>query len=178
MRKIFILRKVAIHALRKGSELYIRMEKKPHFKAYVEDLDKDELWVKLGDFKPVLESPLDRKSMRVKLMPTIEAILRKGKMQILVEIETISIDSFSLSMVNIPDIKIKDSIEIETLLRWDGREENVILTGTVLKIKKSRSNIIIEINLKRSKDIEDIVSPFIAHRQLEIIKQLRETILE
>lgn len=171
------LRKVALHALCKNSEIYIKTEKKPHFKAYVKDLDKEKLWAKLGSFKPVLTSPLDRKHIRVKLLPTIEGILRKGKMQVLVEIETISVDSFSLSMVNMPDIKVKDSIEIDTVLRWDGRMENLTLSGYVSKIKKSGSNIIIDINLKHGKNIEDIVSPFIAHRQLEIIKQLRETIL-
>jgi diguanylate cyclase (GGDEF)-like protein len=171
------LRKVAIHAINKNSHIYIRTKKRPHFKAYVKDLDREKLLVKLEKFKPILSSPLDRKSIRVKLMPTIEGVLKKGKTQILVEIDIVSVDSFSLTMVNVPNIKVKDTIEIETVFRWDGRMESVIVSGVVSKIKKRGLNVIIEIDLKYSKAIEDVVSPYIAYRQLEIIKQLRETIL-
>lgn len=171
------LRKVAIHAINKNSFIYIKTKNRPHFKACVKDLDKEKLWVKLENFIPLLSSPLDRKYIRVKLLPTIEGILKKDRMQILVEIDTISVNSFSLSMVNIPDIKEKDTIEIETILRWDNRVENIVISGVVSKIKKRGLNIIIDIDLQHSKIIEEVLSPFIAHRQLEIIKQLRETIL-
>ncbi|BDY13732.1 sensor domain-containing diguanylate cyclase [Hydrogenimonas cancrithermarum] len=171
------LRKVAVHALHRNSEIYIKTEEKPHFKAIVEDLDKEKSWVRLGHFEPVMHSPLDRKNVHVELVPPLEGILRKEKIQVPIDIETISVDSLTIFMTHMTDLVRDDRVEIETTLRWNGRTENLTLSGHIFKMKKSGLNIRLVITLEPCKIIEEILTPFVAHRQLEIIKELKESML-
>ncbi|WP_457595455.1 GGDEF domain-containing protein [Hydrogenimonas sp.] len=171
------LRRVAVHTLHRECEIYIKTEEKPYFKAVVEDLDREKQWVRLGHFEPVIHSPLDRKHYHVRLVPSVEGILHKGRMQIPVDLESISVDSLTISMTHMTDLVLDDRVEIETTLRWSDRTENVTLPGQIYKMKKSGSNIRTVIMLEPSKTAEDILTQFVAYRQLEIIKELKESML-
>ncbi len=171
------LRKVALHTIRRNGEIYIKMEEKPHIKAVVEDLDKERLWVRLGGFEPVMHSPLDRKSFHVKLLPPLEGILHKESISVPIDIETISVDSITVSMTYMTQLAMEDSIEIETVLRWGDMEKKVRLTGVIRKIEKSKFAVKMVVSLSSvGKMLEETLTQFVAHRQIEIIKEIKESI--
>ena len=169
------LRHVAVHVLQRGSEVYIKTEKKPYFKAVVEDLDKEKFRVRLGNFTPVAHSPLDREKVSVRLIPSIEAILRQGVVQLPVEIETISVDTMEIFMIHISELGEGNDIEITTTLRWNERNEDITLYGHITKANRSGPNVRIVVELENRKTVEDVLTPFVAYRQLEIIKELKES---
>ncbi|RUM44439.1 MAG: hypothetical protein DSY46_05625 [Hydrogenimonas sp.] len=167
------LRTIALNALHKGCEVYIKTETKPHFKAIVHDMSPEESWVCLGDFEPVFSSPLDRKYIYVQLDPPLSALLRKGKTQVECNIQTLSVDSLSVTLKYMLDFVRDDRVEIETTLHWDDHEENVVLIGRIIKIRRIEERVKVDIVLDTNQHINEVVAPFVMHRQFEIIKELK-----
>lgn len=171
------VRKVAFHALHRNEKLFIKREEKPHFKAEVTDFDTDKSAVLIKNIIPVDQSPLERKNIHVKLEPCIEALIKYDKIQMPVFIDTVSIDSLSFKIDHLLNIKISDSLTIETVLKWDGKVIPITLSGTVLKIKEKSNTFKLVILLDQSKDIDETLAPFVAHRQIEIIRELQDAVL-
>jgi diguanylate cyclase (GGDEF)-like protein len=171
------LRTIALNALNKGSEVYIKTKEKPHFKAIVYDMNPEESWVCLGDFEPVFSSPLDRKYIYVQLDPPLSALLRKGNTQVECTIQTLSVDSLSLTLKYMLDFVRDDQVEIETTLRWDDHEEHVVLIGRIIKIRRIEERVKVDIILDTNRHINEVVAPFVMHRQFEIIKELKQSAL-
>ncbi len=171
------LRKVAIHTLRRNSEIFIKTEQKPHFKGVVEDIDKENMWVRIGGLEPVMHSPLDRNRFHVKLVPSIEGILCKERIRVPVDIETLSEDTVTVFLAYLTDLSVGDEIEIEATLRWNEITKNVKLPGTVKEIKKSRFTTRVVSSLNVSKTVKETLIQFVANRQLEIIKELKESMI-
>ena len=172
------IRKVAAHALYRHGEIFVRMPNKPNFKGKVIEIDKEKEMVQIGDIGPVETSPLDRKSVEVRLEPSIEGMLRKENLQIPVEIETISLHSISITTPHHYTLKSEDTVIIEIVLRWENREESISLEGIILRMEKNKvRNYISVITFNPSKTEEEILTSFIAYRQLEIIKKLKDSML-
>ncbi|RUM45957.1 MAG: hypothetical protein DSY46_01280 [Hydrogenimonas sp.] len=171
------IRKVALHALNFNPELYIRRDKKPHIKAKVTDVNSDKLMVRIEEIVPLKESPLDRKNIHVRLNPSIETLLHYQNIQIPALLETISIDAASLKTDYIFNLQLSDTTTIHTIFRWDGKEVPLKLSGTVHKIIETNGSFKVVISLLHFKAIEETIAPFIAYRQIEIIRELQNALL-
>jgi diguanylate cyclase (GGDEF)-like protein len=171
------IRKVAFHALHRNEKIYIKNEEKPHFQAKVTDFNIEKSAILIEDLIPVDQSPLERKNIHVKLEPYIEAIIKYGKIQMPVFIDSVSIDSISFRVDHLLNLKISDNLTIETILRWEGKEVPIRVSGSLIKIKEKSDTFKLVILLEESKDIDETLSPYIAHRQIEIIREIQNAIL-
>jgi len=171
------IRKVALHALHFNPEVYIRRDKEPHVKAKVSEIHSDQLMIHLDDIIPLKESPLDRKNIHVRLNPSIETLLHYQNIQIPALLETISIDAASLKTDYIFNLQVSDFTTIHTIFRWNNKEVPLKLSGTVHKIIETNGSFKVVIALLHFKAIEETIAPFIAHRQIEIIRELQNALL-
>jgi len=171
------IRKIAFHALHRNEKIYIKRDEKPHFQAKVTDFNMEKSAILIDNLVPVDQSPLERKNIHVRLEPYIEAIIKYKKIQMPVFIDTVSIDSITFRIDHLLDLKVSDNLTIETILRWDGKEVPVTLSGSVLKIKEKSDTFKLVILLEQSKDIDETLAPFVAHRQIEIIRELQDAVL-
>lgn len=172
------LRKIALHALHPDSEIFLKTQGFPSLSGRVVLMDKERMIVGISGMAPAKNPLLESRYIHVRLEPTIEAILIKGKMRIPVEIGSLSLDTLSVRTPYLYDLKKGEEITLETRLRWDERDEKVSLKGTVKEIEsRGASHHLLTVSFDASEIADDIVTPFIAHRQLEIIKELKESVL-
>ncbi len=141
------------------------------------DFNIEKSAILIEDLIPVDQSPLERKNIHVKLEPYIEAIIKYGKIQMPVFIDSVSIDSISFRVDHLLNLKISDNLTIETILRWEGKEVPIRVSGSLIKIKEKSDTFKLVILLEESKDIDETLSPYIAHRQIEIIREIQNAIL-
>ena len=78
-------------------------------------------------------------------------------------------------MIHISELDEGNDIEITTTLRWNERNEDITLYGHITKANRSGPNVRIVVELENRKTVEDVLTPFVAYRQLEIIKELKES---
>ncbi len=171
------VRKIAAHALRRHDPVFLKMPRKPNFIASVLDIDIQKSLVCISDFVPVQHSKLDRKNVHVQLEPPLEALLSYGSINLPAQIDTISVDDIVLDVPFVHELKMSDEVAVDTRLVWENRSEAVHLIGSVLKIVQKGEGYRIVITLTQDKTIEESVTPYVAHRQLEIIKDLKASIL-
>ncbi|WOE70999.1 GGDEF domain-containing protein [Hydrogenimonas thermophila] len=171
------IRKVAFHALQRNEKVFIKRDEKPHFQARVTDFNIEKSAILISNMIPVDQSPLERRNIHVKLEPYIEAVIKYDKIQMPVFIDTVSIDSITFRTAHILNLKVSDHLLIETILRWDGKEVPITLSGSILKIKEKSDTFKIVMLLEQSKEIDETLAPYIAHRQIEIIRELQDSIL-
>ena len=172
------LRKIALHALHPDSEIFLKMRGFPNVSGRVVFMDKERAIVGISGMAPAKNLLLESRYIHVRLEPTIEAILIQGKMRIPVEIGSLSLDTLSVRTPYLYDLKKGEEIVLETRLRWDEKDEKVSLKGMVKEIERRGASLhLLTVSFDASEIADDIVTPFIAHRQLEIIKELKESVL-
>lgn len=171
---MIMVRKVALFSLYQGDPVYIQMPQKPNYKALVYKVDKLENYVTLHSFRAVDSSPLDRKHVHVKLEQPLEVSLSFESEKINAILQSISINTFEIVLQHIYTLQIGSEIEITAAL--SGKED--LFKGNILKIIPLVDRFIIVIHLEITSSTEEILSPYVSNRQLEIIKNLQKNILK
>jgi len=171
------LRKIAINALHKDSFIYIQT---PHgdknIKAQVVDIDNDKFTITIEQFLFVKTSPLNRKTIHVKVEQNIKCFLKMGDTQIEGTLESISTDSAMILLPHIHGTSMIGEVILDTSLQWDSHKEHIKMTGKISKIVEAGENFNVIISLQEKHYINDVVTPYVAHRQLEIIKVLQRSL--
>ena len=164
------VRKISVISLNYGDILYIEMENEQDFKASVKsiDIEKDELVLEY--FKQVKTSPLNRQSLHVKLKHPLEIVLKSEKVQIIEELDTVSIKTFVVFVNHLYDIK--EGSELKMSVAFNKQEEQFI--GNVVKLLPVANKFKLIIHLQQTPSIERALISFVSTRQMEIIKELQE----
>ncbi|MDD2356306.1 MAG: diguanylate cyclase [Thiovulaceae bacterium] len=171
---IVTVRKVALFSLYQGDPVYIQMPQKPDYKAFVEKVDKFENHVTLHLFQAVESSALDRKHVHVKLDRPLEVSLSFESEKINGQLQSVSINTFEISLQHIHTLQIGDEIEITANLS----DKEDLYRGQILKIIPLTERFILVVHLEVTSSTEEILSPYVSNRQLEIIKNLQKNILK
>lgn len=171
------MRKIAINALHKDSTIYIQTpDGDKNIKARVTDINNDKFTITVNHFIFVKTSPLNRKTIHVEVEENITCFLKKDDTQIKGILESISTDAAMILLPHIHGISMHGEVILDTSLYWDSHEEHIKLTGKIEKIVEAGESFKVIISLQEDHFINDVVTPYVAHRQLEIIKVLQRTV--
>lgn len=171
------MRKIAINALHKDAFVYIQTPPgDKNIKAKVKMIDNDKFTITVDRFLFVASSPLDRKSVHVRVEQPIDCFIKMGDTQIKGVLESLSTDTAMIVLPHIYGISMEGDVLLDVRLRWEKHDEHLQLTGKITKIIKNRELFKVIIRFNRHRVIDDVVTPYIANRQLEIIKTLQRTV--
>ena len=171
---MIMVRKVALFSLYQGDPVYIQMPQKPDYKALVYKVDKLENYVTLHSFRAVDSSPLDRKHVHVQLEQPLEVSLSFESEKINGKLQSVSINTFEIVLQHIYALQIGSELEITAKLS----DKEGLIKGNILKIIPLPDRFIIVVHLEVTSLTEEILSPYVSNRQLEIIKNLQKNILK
>ncbi|WP_345991567.1 diguanylate cyclase [Sulfurimonas sp. HSL-1716] len=167
------LRKISLFSLYRNDNVYIEMPEKPNFKATVIEVNAVHNKVMLGDFKAVDTSPLDRRSIHVKLQRQIDISVKSPKNSINAELDSLSINSFVIIIDHLYDIDIGTSLDMKVTIT----DHEMELNGNVHKLIAVADKFKIIVHISPMADVQEEIVQFISNRQIEIIKELQKNVL-
>ncbi|WP_345978723.1 diguanylate cyclase [Sulfurimonas sp. HSL3-2] len=167
------LRKISLFSLYRDDHVYIQMPKKPNYKAKVKGIDTKGDKVLLGEFKTVETSPLDRRSIHVKLQEQVDITIKSRKNRIVAELDSLSINSFVIIVDHLYDIEMDTQLNMRVTLV----KKELMFRGHVHLIIAVADKFKLIVHLTQSQNIQDELVPFISNRQIEIIKELQKNVL-
>lgn len=172
------VRKIALNALQKEALVYIQNAPSDEdIQAHVKAIDHEKSTITIDRFKFVRSSPLDRTSIRVKVEEETLCFIKMGNTQIEGTVESISAKTATIVLPHIYGISKEDEMLLDMWLRWDGREEHLQLLGKMDKVLEQEKKFRLIMKFDADRVLEDVVVPYIASRQLEIIKTLQHAAL-
>lgn len=167
------LRKISLYSLYRDDHVYIEMPERPNYKAKVIGINTKDDKVLLGDFKTVETSPLDRRSIHVKLQKQVNIAIKSPKNSIVAELDSLSINSFVIMIDHLYDIEVGTKINMRVNLLKD----EMGFSGNVHLIIAVADKFKLIVHLDQTPGIQDELVPFISNRQIEIIKELQKNVL-
>ena len=167
------LRKISLFSLYRDDHVYIQMPEKPNFKAKVKGIDTKHDKVLLGEFKAVETSPLDRRSIHVKIQEQVDITIKSPKNSIVAELDSLSINSFVIIVDHLYDIEVDTMVHMRVTLV----KKELVFRGHVHLIIAVADKFKLIVHLDQTQNIQDELVPFISNRQIEIIKELQKNVL-
>ncbi|MBU0633234.1 diguanylate cyclase [bacterium] len=164
------LKRISVFSLSNNDCVYIEMPKKPHFKGMVRNVDVINEKVLLGDFEAVETSPLDRKSVQVKLQKHMDIMIKSPKNNITAELDSLSTNAFIIMTSHLYDIEIGTNLTMQVKFI----DNEVEFSGIVRNIIPIADMFILIVRLNETHSVENTLMPFIANRQMQIIKELHK----
>ncbi len=170
------MRKIAINALHNDAFIYIQTPRgDKDIKAMIKKIDNDKFTITVDRFAFVKNSPLDRKTIHVTVEEDIGCFIKMDETQIKGILESVSTDTAMIILPHIHGISMDKDVLLDTSFHWDGNDEHLRMDGKLIKVVKIDDGFKVIINLKKNKHVEEVLTPYIAHRQLEIIKVLQRS---
>lgn len=170
------IRKIAINALHKDASIYIQTSPgDKDIKAKIKEIDNDKFTITVDRFTFVKNSHLDRKTIHVKVEEDISCFIKMDETQIKGILGSLSIDSAMIILPHIHGISMDGDVLLDTSLHWNGKDEHLRMDGKIIKVFNMDDGFRVIIHLKKNKHVEEVLTPYIAHRQLEIIKVLQNS---
>jgi len=164
------VRKIAAVALNEHNHIYISMPSRPNYRATIKKVNIEKKQIVLEKFETIEGSALDRTNIHVKLSEPLEVLIKSGKIQILEDMESLSIDAFIVIVNHLYNIEKDSKVTIFATLINEQEEE---FTGSVYKIIPVADKFKLVIHLDQTKSIKNSLIPFVSQRQIEIIKELQ-----
>lgn len=164
------VRKIATVALPEDDRIYISMPAKPNYRATVKKINHEKNHIILERFEMLDASKLDREKIHVKLSVPLKVLVKSGKVQILEELESTSVDTFVIIVNHLYNIEKNSKVSIFATFINEQEEE---FTGYVYKIIPFVDKFKVIIHLDKTKSMENTLIPFVSQRQIEIIKELQ-----
>ena len=164
------IRKIAAIALNEHDHIYISMPSRPNYRAAIKKANIEKNQIVLEKFEAIEASKLDRKNIHVKLNEPLKVLIKSGKIQILEDMESLSVDTFIVIVKHLYNIEKDSEVTIFATL-INGQEEK--FTGSVYKIIPVADKFKLVIQLDQMKSIQNSLVSFISQRQIEIIKELQ-----
>lgn len=170
------VRRISVNALSKGSDIYIRtLDGKKSIKAQVISINNNKYTISVHNFHFLDDSPLDRKSVHVQVEEGLYCFVKMDDTQITGKVMSISADTVMIALPHIYGIDMNNKIFLDATLNIDGRAEHLELTGDITKIIEIEDAFKLIITIEKSPKSSSIIVPYIAARQLEIVKALQHS---
>lgn len=170
------VRRISINAVYKGSYIYIRSpEDKKSIKALVTDINNDNYTISVQNFNFIKHSPLDRKSIHVKVEEDLFCFVKMDDTQIKGKVLSISADTIMIALAHVYGVDMDNKIFVDTTLNVEGREEHLQITGSIIKISEIDDGFKLIIAVDKNSKADKIIVPYVASKQLEIIKTLQHS---